>query len=315
MEWNWATKAFISYDPYTDTRIDPPDGKGGSDDRVPFFLHSAVRRAKVLVDHAPLSKIISDVELIEHITITVGVFLYEKRKKTDDGKLLYSGAAGVLKDYLAIASKGPIPFSRSKLLDFSDDGIAYIGVSKKNIPIERWPYLFGVLALSIAGKIVNELWPTEELSAVPPRFDNGNVGCSPDCPDYLTDRDKELSLYCDTADALQAVGFGEGLLVAEEYRNKHKSAAEKSPKAHQKLYEIFNSWALSQPVNHGFVSTEDAVNVGFKHYLKNDEKFSDLLSKVGERTHRTLKEKLENYCEENSKDYPFPRKRSKRKIN
>lgn len=296
MEWNWATKAFISYDPYTDTRIDTQNEKGDSDDRVPFFLHNAVRRAKVLVGYAPISEIISDVEFVRSITIDLGIFIRELRPVTKDGKMLHCAGAGLLKDYLMATSGGPILISHSEewkslygVKDF------YLGRNRAKIAIERWPYFFGVLALTIAGEIVNELWPTDEFLSVPPRYDNGNVGCGPDSPDYLTDREEELLLHHYAADALQAVGFGEGLLVAEEYRKKYQSAAKKSPKAHQRLYDIFNNWALSQPSNHGFGSTEDAVNIGFKHYLTESDELRSLLDKIGERTHRTLKEKLENH--------------------
>jgi len=128
------------------------------------------------------------------------------------------------------------------------------------------------------------------------------------------------SMERDSADALQAVSIGEGILIGMQYIKEKQSAAKKPSKQHQKLYRIFNEWATSQPKNHGFKSTEDAVNVGFVQYLRdqNDNHSSDvsnpqeLLNLIGTTTHRRLKANLEKYCS-NEKPYPFPRPRSKKK--
>jgi hypothetical protein len=161
----------------------------------------------------------------------------------------------------------------------------------------------------MAGQVVNLLWPTEEYRAVPPRYEN-NL----DVVEPLSNIEKQSSLEYFVADALQAIGFGEGILLGEKYFSEKTSGGKKPSKAHEELYRIFIEWALSLPENHGFSDTEDAVKVGFKHLLNESEASSFLSKNVKDTTHRRLKEKLEDHCIENSIRYPFPRTRSKRNI-
>jgi len=293
----WTTRAFFSYDPYEDQRIDPLDGDHNCYPEVPFYLHSAVHRAKKLVNYTPIDDLLLEISLVNRI-VDMAAFYYEIREKDANGGILYSGRAGALKDYLLASNRySKITFS------YQEDSFSLSDA----IPIEKWPRMFGVLALSLAGDIVNELWPTKEYLSLSPKLDN-----EPNDWPEPTILEQERFIQDYGTDAVQAVGFGEGLLLANQYKKEKQNAAKKPSRHHQRLYEAFNSWALHVPSNHGFRSTEDAVNIGFKQYLREQVAGIDLLKAIGDTTHRRLKKTLEEYCHKNNKQYPFPRLRSKK---
>jgi len=305
----WTTKAFFSYDPYEDQRIDPLDGDRERYPEVPFYLHSAINRAKKLVNYTPINDLLQEISLVNRIA-DMAAFYYEIRERDANGKILYSGRSGALKDYLLASNHySKMTFS------YQEDSFSLSDA----IPIEKWPRMFGVLALSLAGDIVNELWPTEEYLSLSPRFDNGIndfpgpiiVGVPDNSPVPAILEQERFIQDCGT-DAVQAVGFGEGMLFESQYRKEKQNAAKKPSKVHQRLYEAFNTWALGVSLNHGFRTTEDAVNLGFMQHLREQDGGSDLLKTIGDTTHRRLKKNLEKHCRENNKLFPFPRLRSKK---
>ena len=90
--------------------------------------------------------------------------------------------------------------------------------------------------------------------------------------------------------------------------NRKKMSGKKPPKALQDIYLKFINWSLSLTENHGFSSTQDAVELGYKRYLL-ENGFDSLHKRIGNTTHKRLKRELETHCSENNIRYPFPRRK------
>jgi hypothetical protein len=277
--------AFISYNPYVDQRIDPLKAEDLYKYKdIPSCIHNAVRCAKELVNDMPI----------------------EKLKETSlkiDGYLLSGAPFSVGLSKIQNSNRDYCPTSQSdELKDFLEYG-------DHDEPDDNKSILFGVLALCLAGEIINILYPSKEYISIVGDELEVLKGSQLSSDEYKQKFVMDLAI-----EAVRSTGLGEGYLLGAKYRNEKVGGGKKSSKAHQELYVSFIDWALSQPENHGFLNTEDSVNIGFIPYLKESERTPFLSNKIGERTHQTLKQKLEDHCVKHAIRYPFPRKRSKRKI-
>jgi hypothetical protein len=275
--------AFISYDPYTDQRIDPVNA---SDiykfTEIPICLHDAVRRAKHLVNKMPINDLKKCAQMVEGY-ISMGSS-YQVNELNVSGRSYCSSS-------------------------MSDDLRAFLQYADHDESVANKPILFGVLTLCLAGEIINTLYPSNKHNQQ--RNDKSKVfkGLYVASDEYRTEIVMELAI-----EAVRSSGFGEGLLLASNFKKEKSHASEQSRRKKNLIYDLFCDWAMSQPKSHGFLQTEDAVNLGFRFYLANSTEFSYLAEKVKDSTHNRLKKNLEDYCVVNQKDYPFPRPRSKRKI-
>jgi len=267
--------SFISYDPYTDQRIDP----ASSDDlykysELPHCIHDAVFRAKKLTDNLPVERLREEAILLDHYLLNSSV--------PGVKDLEYSG-----RNYGAA--------------DESDQLKSYLRYAEHDIPGEKYAVLFGVLALSLAGELVNTLWPSEAyLEKIGPVSDFYK-SLIPDYENTQAEQDKTL-VFDLAVEAVRAVGFGEGML----YEKLRETNARNAKKAHNKKGEIFRKfkeWALSLEENHLFLYPKQAA----KYYIENILQVEDLglYRSCSETTPRTMCEKLAQHCKAAGINNPF----------
>lgn len=340
---------FITYNPFTDQRIGTLHGCDQTEDgenHIPDYLHSAVIRAKNLIGHNSIEKLRKDAVIVEKM-VREAILLRGFGSESIADKIgpHHGSTAFLMIYYKAVGNGGSFTFDLSP---WGRNGELYKINLDENLTPERWSTLFGVLALYAAGDLINSISPSPEyLKAIKylnQRWEDEGLYFSenkinthklaeliPNVPEIgiileETDESFELSevekaIYREhyAADAIQAVGIGEGILMGARYKTEKQSAGAAPPKKHQRLYELFASWAINQSDNGGYHSTEDAVNYGFIPYLKDMERQGNLGGEVlsthiKSTTHRRLKRFLEDHCLNTGNLYPFARKRSKRKL-
>lgn len=365
-----ADVLFSSYNPLTDQRIAPDDQEFRSD--IPFFIHSAVSRAKILTKGITLD------EIKEIASILHGTLLYQRGFIIQAGKDrlqekqglegVFFGETSVLKKHFDLYELGG-PVSVQMPWSSSPFHLIKEGSDKQSLDLQVKCY--GVLVFCLAAEIVNSKWPDEkyfsasqqqmesnyarnaewnkqEFEQVQSQIDPDNptpyverkildTGCNygiclpfeeykksvlstPDPPNAKSmhsewEYSEEEIAYL-AADALQSVCYGEAIAISLKHHNKKRNAGKASPKKYTRLYKTFVDWAVNQPSNHGYKTTEDAVEIGFKSFLcgrdnRNAAEDKVLLDLIGKSTHKRLKAELEKHCRAESAVYPFPRPRSK----
>ena len=122
--------SLITYNPYEDQRIDP---KSSADiftcPELPSHIHDAVARAKKLVGNMGLKQL-KDIAKQLDVMAAASIYCINELDNTE-------------KDYVPA--------------DESDNLKAYLKYADHDYPDSDWPMLFGVLAFSLAGEIVNAL--------------------------------------------------------------------------------------------------------------------------------------------------------------
>ena len=324
--------SFISYNPFIDNKLVVDCIDDGGEKTVPFYLPSAISRAKQLVGTTRIDEL-RELHRKVYSMVKRGVLIRIGLNHACEKNLPQTvGTSSHLHHYFHAVQN-----NIKVMATFSDKnkGSAIEIPVDDEIEISDWPKYFGVLALAIAGDIYNELWPTKEYESAVEENRQKNDNYVPS--DYekewleknqidveetefsneLTQLDEILLLQDYACDAMQAVGLGEGLLLAAKHFEQKSLAGAKPSKQHQKLYDKFIAWSIGLPKKHGFKTTEDAVNVGFKQFLhsafhdENDLSANLMLKSIKPSTHRRLKKVLETYCLEGNIAYPFPRPRSK----
>jgi len=270
--------SFISYNPYIDQKIDPIS----SDDLfkypgLPHCIHDAVFRAKKLATNMPIEQLREQARLI-------------------DGYLLNSSVPGI-KDL----EKSGRDYGSA---DESDQLKSYLNHAEHDIPNEQYSVLFGVLALSLAGEIVNTLWPSENyLQEIGP-VSSIYKSLIPNYEKNQATEDK--SLVAELAiEAVRAVGFGEGVL----YEKLRATNARNARKAHDKKGEIFqkfNEWALALEAHHPFSYPIQAARYFIDSILHKEN--LELYRACSETTPRTMCEKLAQHCKTNGLENPIKKK-------
>lgn len=211
--------SFISYNPFEDTRIDP---KLSQDmyryPELPTYIHDSVRRAKRLVSGMSYEDLVQKSKELDRM-VTQSFYL---SNELSDSPGSYTSA------------------------DESDCLRAFLHHAPHNLPQETWHLYFGVLALSLAGEIVNTIWPSKEyLEEVGPEL-SLTQGLRP------TERTSEEILASKKHQALdfavesiRAVGFGEGLQIAFEIKKEKIQAAKKRREPEDKIKKAYISWYFS----------------------------------------------------------------------
>ncbi len=129
--------SFISYDPFKDQRIDPSSSDGlFIHEEVRGALHDAVARAKELIGPVE-TKELNERALLVAQMVRDGAIHHALDDEKEDGQRDYK--LGGEPDYLK----------------------AYLTHVDHDQPFEQWPALFGVLTLSLAGELINLLWPSD----------------------------------------------------------------------------------------------------------------------------------------------------------
>ena len=195
--------SLITYDPYEDRRIDPKSSANiFSCPELPGHIHDAVARAKKLIGYMELEQLKAITKQLD--SMVNGHYYRLKELESSD------------KDYVPA--------------DESDNLRAYLKYADHNYPDRDWPVLFGALALSLAGEIVNTLWPSKEYIAAI----GGEVSLIQSVnPDYSPAELTEASrrhVQEFAVEAVRAVGFGEGFKVAFEFKHEAKSRASRAAK-------------------------------------------------------------------------------------
>lgn len=272
--------AFVSYAPFTDTRIDPSDADSlFKHAELPTCLHDAVARAKKLMgtmDGHELTKRAGD------LTQMLGDGqIYTANTITDDAE----------RDY-ALAQE-------------SDCLKAYLEQATHSLPHEQWPSLFGLLALSLAGEIANALWPSEIFL----RHETTASSQTMDKLDYDESDETQRRRLLDAAiEAVRAVGFGEGFSAALheiETKRKNRNRAKNTHIAKEPIFTAYIDWALALGASHPYRYQSHAE----EDFLKELEQSQPELHRfVAATTPETMRERLQNHCIKQKIPYPFPKK-------
>lgn len=252
--------SLISYNPYTDQRIDPLDADDIYKNKdIPSYIHDAVRRAKDLVGDISIEILNKHVLKVNKYLILGAPFQAAIDRLNDSSRnYCSSNQSDELRDFLEYADHDESEFNK--------------------------PILFGVLTLSLAGEMINILYPSDEYK----KEVGGELELLKDS--YLGSDEYKREVVMDLAvEAVRSAGIGEGLLIASRFKQEKSNASDKSRKDKNLLYSLFCEWAISLPENHGFSQTEDAVNLGFKIYLEENDKFSYLVEKIKKTTYLRLK--------------------------
>lgn len=301
--------SFISYDPYTDQRIDPMRGSDlHKHPEIPSCIHDAVSKAKYLVGNRPHKELLEYAFGLDVIAQDSSFLL--RQKSRFQGERDYSSA------------------------DETDKLLAFIEQNEDSYSLEEWPVLFGVLALSFAGEIINTVWPSEAYLAATLaekqyidaiRRDTGKPPNSAP-PPYSKDL-----LWNFAVESVRAVGVGLGLEHIAKQSKIGRVNAKSPSKKHLKLYGAFECWALKYGRSNVYGSTKEAVERGFVPWLKEQESIErnfeanptltaarpeisrarDVRLMIGETTYKRMKTHLEKHCEEQGRPYPFPIKTSR----
>ncbi len=256
--------AFISYNPFTDQRIGPDDRQIYDDQKVPFYIHGAVARAKIILAKTSFEELQDYLKtVIKMLNIAQVLRVNASVDELVKGIDVFGDTGGLSIYYKATKSK--TKFYSIHL--FEDDKKPIEIKIRKDISLDLWPKLYATLALALAGEIVNVLWPSEEyLSAVEENLQaQGHTSkIIYDDEDPAKDpiaRVRLLEGYA--ADALQAVSLAEGMLLAAEYTNEKKKAVNARHDKSRKIKDEFveHYLALNQTLkNGGKIETKEFCN-------------------------------------------------------
>tara|TARA_R110002110_G_scaffold14698_1_gene67581 strand:- start:3891 stop:4745 length:855 start_codon:yes stop_codon:yes gene_type:complete len=275
--------AFVSYDPFTDQRIDPLDGSDlHKRPELPRCAHDAVARAKKLVNKLSSADIRSQAgelaALLEQGQFCIG----RKLEQQNERNYVFSDEPDLLSAYLTNADH--------------------------DIPPERWPELFGILTLSLAGELVNLLWPSDAyLNLCPPQLESapGHIDLNE------SSETVEKRVLAIAIEALRSSGFGEGFQAALfelESKRKNRERGKKSHKGKEPLFDAYIKWATDLGKDHPYRYQSHAEE-DFINSLKSDQ--PDLYKLVSATTAETMRKRLKKYCLDSRIPYPF-RERSQK---
>lgn len=244
--------SFTSYDPYNDSRIDPRDSRDlYRFPELPDTIHDTVRRAKILVGVTTLDELKDRAEKIE---------TYCKYGKMESAKSLFASNY----NYMRAGE--------------SRDLMNYLKFCDHEIPVDEHPRLLGILAMSLAGEIVNALWPSGEylglekvareiawVKSINPDYDPIN---SP--KGYVMDLANE---------ALIAVGHGEVLSVSAgivkremKTKNDKKNAADKGHEEGNKIKDRCLTWYEENKNSGLFKSPRAAAKMFYEKKMDDRDK-------------------------------------------
>lgn len=196
--------SFVSYNPFTDQRIDPISSADlYKYKELPGCIHDAVRRAKRLV-------VTESLEGLRDLAARID--FYSKHHVSQ-----------VFLDSI----------DKYVSADESDELMHYLEYGDHNVPVEEFPQLFGCLALSLTGELVNTLWPSDEYLAKTTRETLIMKEINPSYDPIFSIREYAEHL---AVEAVRAVGFGEKykavvkttIDVDSKYKEKAKRIASKA---------------------------------------------------------------------------------------
>lgn len=249
--------SFISYDPYKDQRIDPASSKDlFKNQELPSCIHDAVSRAKKLVKLMPtsdLSKIAANLDRM----VSCHHYAFEQLNNSTKN------------------------YSQS---DESDNLEAFLIHANHDYPAQEWPIIFGALTLSLAGEIINTLWPTpeyiEEIGYYRTILDSADPNYDPyEVTPKLVDHANNFAV-----EAVRAVARGEFYSAKSNGKQAQKSeVSAKGGKARELRYLPLKYYVASlYDANYQTRTNNDAANFIFNHLNSLDRELPppEILSKA-----------------------------------
>ncbi|MEM1402360.1 MAG: hypothetical protein AAGG55_03420 [Pseudomonadota bacterium] len=272
----YVRRAFEHYDPFTDQRIDPKLHKDlDQHPDLPGRIHDAVSRAKRITGPLAINELQELAKTLDNWIENAGIHQVKKLKASN-------------RDYVWGG--------------YSDRLITYLEANSDAVPVERWPYYLGGLALTMAGCIVNALWHDDSVETA------GDVML-----EYWREHpsqhpaEKNPGYALDYAfEAVNVVGYAEGLssrVFIERHKDGSAKGGKRSNQAQEPAKEAYVAFLKSLPPDHPY-PTQIAAERAFLAQLK--EAYPDVYRYVASaNSYKTLRAHAKSEFAKQGLPYPF----------